>query len=110
ILIPGRRIPRTFCKNDGKGCLSTPLEQGAFRTGRRAAYWLPVSQLADMLTETLQEEIWQWVAAVPPGKVASYGQIAALAGHPRHSRYVGKVLRELPPGSTLPWHRILRAS
>jgi methylated-DNA-protein-cysteine methyltransferase-like protein len=63
-----------------------------------------------MLTETLQEEIWQWVAAVPPGKVASYGQIAALAGHPRHSRYVGKVLRELPPGSTLPWHRILRAS
>lgn len=63
-----------------------------------------------MLTENLQEEIWQWVAAVPPGKVASYGQIAILAGYPRHSRYVGKVLRELPPDSTLPWHRILRAS
>lgn len=63
-----------------------------------------------MLTENLQEEIWQWVAAVPLGKVASYGQIAALAGYPRHSRFVGKVLKELPPGSTLPWHRILRTS
>src|SRR5690606_26027372 len=54
----------------------------------------PQLLLNGMLTQTLQEEIWQWVAAVPPGKVGSYGQIPALAGSPRHSRYVGKVLRE----------------
>lgn len=57
-----------------------------------------------------QEEVWQWIAAVPYGKVASYGQIARLAGHPRHARHVGAILRQLPEGSTLPWHRILRSS
>lgn len=63
-----------------------------------------------MHTATLQEEIWQWVAAVPPGKVASYGQIARLAGYPRHARYVGAILRQLPIDSSLPWFRILRSN
>jgi methylated-DNA-protein-cysteine methyltransferase-like protein len=54
-----------------------------------------------------QEQVWQWIAAVPRGKVASYGQIAALAGKPRHARHVGSVLRKLPAGTRLPWHRIL---
>lgn len=58
---------------------------------------------------TLREEIWQWVAAVPPGRVATYGQIARLAGFPRHARYVGTTLKNLPQGSTLPWYRILRS-
>lgn len=59
---------------------------------------------------SLTETIWQCVAAIPPGKVASYGQIARLAGYPSHSRYVGSTLRQLPKGSTLPWHRVLRSS
>lgn len=63
-----------------------------------------------MLMTSLQEEIWQWVAAVPPGNVATYGQIARLAGYPRHARYVGTVLKQLPTGSTLPWFRILKSS
>lgn len=57
-----------------------------------------------------QEEVWQWIAAVPPGKVASYGQIASLAGFPRHARHVGAILRDLPKGTRLPWHRILRST
>jgi len=57
-----------------------------------------------------QEQVWQWIAAVPRGKVASYGQIARLAGHPRHARHVGDILRNLPDGTSLPWHRILRSS
>lgn len=56
------------------------------------------------------EQVWQWIAAVPPGKVASYGQIAHLAGYPRHARHVGAILRKLPEGTRLPWHRILRSS
>jgi methylated-DNA-protein-cysteine methyltransferase related protein len=63
-----------------------------------------------MLTKNLREEIWQWVAAVPYGKVATYGQIARLAGQPRHARFVGSVLKDLPAGSSLPWHRVLRSS
>lgn len=49
------------------------------------------------------------VEDIPPGKVASYGQVALLAGYPRRARQVGMVLRGLPPGSGLPWHRVLNA-
>ncbi len=49
------------------------------------------------------------VRRVPRGKVATYGQIAALAGAPRHARFVGAVLRRLPDGSPVPWHRVLGA-
>jgi methylated-DNA-protein-cysteine methyltransferase-like protein len=41
--------------------------------------------------------------------VASYGQVAALAGLPRHAREVGRVLSELPEGSRLPWQRVIAA-
>jgi len=57
-----------------------------------------------------QQRIWSIVALIPPGKVASYGQIAALAGMPRHARLVGRTLRELPRGSKLPWHRVVNAA
>lgn len=59
--------------------------------------------------ERLNERIWQVVAAIPAGKVATYGQVAALAGAPRHARYVGTVLKRLPAGSSLPWFRVLNA-
>jgi len=57
-----------------------------------------------------QQRIWSIVAMIPAGKVASYGQIAALAGIPRHARLVGRTLRELPAGSKLPWHRVVNAA
>ncbi|SEG19365.1 MGMT family protein [Marinobacterium lutimaris] len=62
-----------------------------------------------MEQDNLNERIWQVVAAIPKGKVATYGQVAALAGAPRHARYVGTVLKRLPAGSTLPWFRVLNA-
>ena len=49
------------------------------------------------------------VSRIPRGRVATYGQIAALAGFPRHARHVGRVLSALPAGSRLPWHRVLNA-
>lgn len=56
-----------------------------------------------------EEEIWQVLAAIPTGKVATYGQIAKLSGHPGHARFVGYVLKNLPKNSTLPWHRVINA-
>jgi methylated-DNA-protein-cysteine methyltransferase-like protein len=53
-------------------------------------------------------EIRRAVAAIPQGRVASYGEIAARAGLPRRARLVGTVLRETP-SDVLPWHRVLRA-
>jgi methylated-DNA-protein-cysteine methyltransferase related protein len=58
---------------------------------------------------TAKEKIWQVVAAIPSGKVASYGQVARLAGLGRGARQVGHTLRELPQGSKLPWHRVVNS-
>lgn len=59
---------------------------------------------------TLRELIWQQVAAIPRGRVATYGQIARLCGYPSHARYVGTTMKDLPQGSKLPWFRVLRSS
>ncbi len=49
------------------------------------------------------------IAAIPRGRVASYGEIATRAGLPRRARLVGRVLRESDPALNLPWQRVLRA-
>lgn len=54
--------------------------------------------------------IYAAIAAIPPGRVASYGAIAARAGLPGRARLVGKLLGETPDGLELPWYRVLRAS
>ena len=53
--------------------------------------------------------IWNVVARIPPGRVATYGQVAALAGFPRHARLAGYALHALPLGSRVPWHRVVNA-
>jgi len=62
-----------------------------------------------MSEPNLNEIIWQIVAAIPRGKVATYGQVAKSAGYPGHARYVGSTLRNLPTNTTLPWHRVVNA-
>lgn len=54
-------------------------------------------------------EIRRVIAAIPRGRVASYGQVAALAGLPGRARLVGRVLAQLPPRSDLPWQRVVNA-
>lgn len=53
--------------------------------------------------------IYAAIAAIPAGRVASYGAIAARAGLPGRARMVGRALRETPADVNLPWHRVLRA-
>lgn len=70
-----------------------------------------------------RERVFAWVAAIPEGRVATYGQIAALAGSPNAARQVGAALRgalsggalEAVPGgvperAALPWHRVVNAA
>mgnify|MGYP002713068251 CR=1 FL=1 len=54
--------------------------------------------------------IYAAIAAIPPGRVASYGAIAARAGLPGRARLVGRLLGEVPEGMELPWFRVLRAN
>ena len=55
------------------------------------------------------DRIYAVVQSIPPGRVATYGQVADLAGLPGHSRQVGYALRVLPPESAVPWHRVVNA-
>ena len=56
-----------------------------------------------------QQQLYAWLARVPAGRVVTYGQLAALIGRPNGARWVGYQLGRLPPGSALPWHRIVNA-
>ncbi len=49
------------------------------------------------------------VAAIPAGSVATYGQVAALAGLGGHARQVGYAMRTLPDDSVVPWQRVINA-
>jgi methylated-DNA-protein-cysteine methyltransferase-like protein len=51
--------------------------------------------------------VYALVRAIPPGRVATYGQIAALLGAPRAARAVGWAMKCCPPG--VPWHRVVNA-
>jgi methylated-DNA-protein-cysteine methyltransferase related protein len=53
--------------------------------------------------------IYAVVAAIPEGRVATYGQVAALAGLAGHARQVGYALHALPDGAELPWQRVINA-
>ncbi len=57
----------------------------------------------------IDARIWQVVALIPPGTVATYGDVAAHSGMPRGARRVGRALRALPKGTSLPWHRVINA-
>lgn len=56
------------------------------------------------------QRIWETIRDIPRGSVASYGQIADIAGIPRGARQVGYALRQLPDGHDVPWHRVIQAS
>ncbi len=53
--------------------------------------------------------IYAVVRRIPPGRVCSYGRVAALAGFPGHARMVGYALHHLPHTHAVPWWRVLNA-
>jgi len=53
--------------------------------------------------------VYALVEQIPHGQIATYGQIAALAGFPRHARQVGYLLAKTPPDKRIPWHRVVNA-
>ena len=55
------------------------------------------------------EKIYDIIERIPVGKVATYGQIAALAGNPRAARTVGWALGSLKGSRKLPWHRVINS-
>ena len=57
------------------------------------------------------ERIYAVVERIPPGRVATYGDVAAVIGHPRAARQVGFALARLTPdrAQVVPWQRVINA-
>lgn len=55
------------------------------------------------------DHIYAVVKRIPKGRVATYGQVAALAGLAGHARQVGYALNALPENQRVPWHRVINA-
>jgi len=55
------------------------------------------------------QRIYTVVKQIPKGRVATYGQIARLAGLGGHARQVGYALNALPEDQDIPWHRVINA-
>ena len=55
------------------------------------------------------DDVYKAVGKIPVGKVATYGQIAALAGRPRAARVVGYALHKNPMPGVIPCHRVVNA-
>lgn len=59
----------------------------------------------------IYDHIYDVVRRIPEGRVATYGQIAGLAGYPRHARQVGYALAALREvRDPVPWHRVVNAA
>jgi len=58
-----------------------------------------------MVTMSFRDRVYEVVASIPRGKVMTYGDIAALAGHPYAARQVGGLAHFGP--TELPWHRVV---
>ena len=55
------------------------------------------------------EEVIKIIQSIPTGKVASYGQIALIAGNPRGARQVSRILHTCTQKYNLPWHRVINS-
>ena len=61
------------------------------------------------MSAALYQRVWAAVKRIPYGRVATYGQIAALVGMPRHARQAGYALAATPENKKIPWHRVINA-
>jgi methylated-DNA-protein-cysteine methyltransferase-like protein len=55
------------------------------------------------------ERVVHLIRSIPRGRVASYGQVAALAGFPAAARQVVRLLHSLSGKEHLPWHRVINS-
>lgn len=62
-----------------------------------------------MNSKTLYDKIYDAVMSIPAGKVATYGQIAVMAGNRGYARIVGNALHKNPAPGIIPCHRVVNA-
>ena len=77
------------------------------KVGQRDGYNGPLFCYTKHMQQTTFETIYEIVRRIPRGKVATYGQIARLAGNKRWSRVVGYALHVNPDGDAIPCYRVV---
>lgn len=68
-----------------------------------------IAQSYDLVADNQTKRIYDAVCNIPKGKVATYGQVAALAGNPKMSRAVGNALHKNPDPDRIPCYRVVNA-
>lgn len=68
-----------------------------------------IAESYDLVTDNPTKRIYEAVKKIPRGKVATYGQVAAMAGNPRMSRAVGNALHKNPDPNGIPCYRVVNA-
>ena len=68
-----------------------------------------IAESYDLVSYSPTKRIYEAVKKIPKGKVATYGQVAALAGDKNMARAVGNALHKNPDQSTIPCHRVVNA-
>jgi AraC family transcriptional regulator of adaptative response/methylated-DNA-[protein]-cysteine methyltransferase len=77
---------------------------GAFIASPDHALDLPL----DVQGTAFQAQVWRALREIPPGRTASYGEIAAVLGRPRAVRAVAQACARNPVGLVVPCHRVVR--
>ena len=68
-----------------------------------------IAESYDLISDSPSKRIYEAVKKIPKGKVATYGQVAAMAGNPKMSRAVGNALHKNPDPSQIPCFRVVNA-
>lgn len=68
-----------------------------------------IAQSYDLVADNQTKRIYDAVCNIPKGKVATYGQVAALAGNPKMSRVVGNALHKNPDPDRIPCYRVVNS-
>ena len=63
----------------------------------------------EIVTDSPTKRIYEAVKKIPAGKVATYGQVAAMAGNPKMSRAVGNALHKNPDPENIPCFRVVNS-
>lgn len=66
-----------------------------------------ISESYEIITDSPTKRIYEAVKKIPKGKVATYGQVAELAGNKKMSRAVGNALHKNPEPGVIPCHRVV---
>ena len=68
-----------------------------------------IKESYDLVTDSPTKRIYEAVKKIPYGQVATYAQVAALAGNPKMSRAVGNALHKNPEPGVIPCHRVVNS-